>query len=193
MSSLSSSSSPLPSYQLHQALAILRSCYTTGLSIVLLDPTVNASFVNSSNLLLRHLSYLSVDQQASLFLALSSQSEPHEQLQLRRTKEAQGQELRTQIDAILSQQSLTVNHVSSSVDNINAQVAKTEKVEAHLRKLKENLQNSSMELKKAIEQDYLQSKKISCLERELSTCESELKDCEQVIDTQWSLLASIFS
>lgn len=126
---------------------------------------------------------MSVDQRASFRLALSSQSEPHKQLQLRHTKEAQGQELKAQINALLSQQSSTVKQVTFFVDNINAQVAKIEKIEAHLRKMKENLQISNMELEKVMERDSLHSEEITYLEGELLIYESELKVYNQVIDT----------
>lgn len=191
--SSSSSPSPLPSDQLHQALAMLRSCFITGPLDVLLDPTINSTFVNSINLLLRHSGYLSVDQRASFCLALSSQGKPREQLQLRRTKEVCGQELKARLDSLLSQQSSTIEHVFSLVDNTNSQIAEIKRVEAHLQKLKQNLQHSSVELEKVMDQDSLHSEEIPCLKGEPLTCEAELKDSDQVIDTWWSLLASIFS
>lgn len=79
-SSSPSCMSPFLSDQLHQALALLRSCFTAGPSAILMNPIVNSSFVNSINMLLQHLGYLSIDQRASLRLALSSQTEPREQL-----------------------------------------------------------------------------------------------------------------
>lgn len=99
--------------------------------------------------------------------------------------------MRARIDALMSQRSSTVEHVTSLVDNINAQVAEIERVEAHLRKLKENLQASSVELEETMEQGSSQSEDIPHLEVELLICESECKDCDQLIDTWWSLLSSM--
>lgn len=52
----SPSTSPLPlsSEKLHQALATLQSCFVVGSSTVLFDSTMNTSFINCSNMLLRH-------------------------------------------------------------------------------------------------------------------------------------------
>lgn len=191
--SSSPSCPPLPLDRLHPALALLQSFFTTRPSAVLMDPAVNSSFVNSINLLLQHPGYFSVDQRASLHLALSFQTKPCEQLQLRRTKEVRGQELKARLDSLLSHQSSNVEHVSSLVENINAQMVEIENVEAHLKKLKEGLQSSSIEIMKVMKQDSLYSEEIPGLDGELSTCEAKLKDCDQVIDIWWSLLAFVFS
>lgn len=58
MSSSFSSPSPLPLDQLQQALAMLQSCFMARPSAVLLDPAVNATFVNSSNFLLQCPGYI---------------------------------------------------------------------------------------------------------------------------------------
>lgn len=160
---------------------MLQSCFTVRPLAILLDPAIYSTSVNSINLLLRHPYYLSVDQRASLHLALSSQGKPREQLYLRCTKEVRGKELKARLDFQLSQTS-TIEHVSLLVDNINSQIAEIKRVKAHLQKLKENLHHSSVELKKVMEQDSFHSDEIPYLEGELLTCEAKLKDCDQFIN-----------
>lgn len=82
--------------------------------------------------------------------------------------------------------------MTSLVDNINARIVEIETIEVHLKRLKENLQTSSVELEMTMERDSSQYKEIPHLEEELSICKSELKDYDQVINMWLSLLSSVF-